>query len=59
MPEPTTIQSPDVPSGRRIYFDQPPLGGCENCGAPVRTRKANGWVCWRCDRELAGRQRPR
>ena len=31
---------------------QRPTGGCTNCGAPVRTRKANGWVCTDCDRKL-------
>lgn len=31
---------------------QAPRGGCQNCGAPVRTRKSNGWVCARCEREL-------
>lgn len=32
--------------------DQPPRGGCVNCGGPVRTRKADGWVCAKCERRL-------
>jgi hypothetical protein len=31
--------------------DQPPRGGCLNCGADVRTRKDGMWLCWRCDRK--------
>jgi len=33
--------------------DQKPSGGCINCGAPIRSRKANGWVCASCDRLLS------
>ena len=36
--------------------DQRPAGGCVNCGAPVRTRKTNGWVCARCEREMTRRR---
>jgi hypothetical protein len=32
--------------------DQIPTGGCENCGGPVRTRKAHGWVCAKCEKNL-------
>jgi hypothetical protein len=32
---------------------EPPRGGCENCGDPVRTRKKGwGWVCAKCVRLL-------
>ena len=27
---------------------QAPSGGCEACGGPVRTRKAEGWMCSNC-----------
>jgi len=37
---------------------QPPHGGCENCGNPVRTHKGwYGWVCWRCKRWLQRQER--
>lgn len=32
---------------------QPPSGGCRNCGGPVRTMKDEGWVCAKCVRLLA------
>jgi hypothetical protein len=36
---------------------QPPGGGCENCGGPVRTRKPGyGWTCWKCVRLLRPQQ---
>lgn len=31
---------------------QRPRGGCTNCGSPIHTLKDNGWVCWKCDKEL-------
>lgn len=35
--------------------DQRPSGGCANCGGPVRTCKAWGWVCASCARLLRAR----
>lgn len=31
-----------------VIYEQPPSGGCECCGGPVRTRKAEGWMCSKC-----------
>lgn len=38
--------------------DQPPSGGCTNCGGTVRTRKEGEWLCSTCFKETYGR-RPR
>ena len=36
-----------------IIHDQPPSGGCENCGGVVRSRKIDGWLCSSCQREAS------
>jgi hypothetical protein len=38
-----------------VIKDQPPAGGCDNCGGPVRWRKEHpawgyGWFCSKCVR---------